>query len=171
MCGVLLGLCNSVTLFRPHIREKAGGLALPLCACISYCVSVPCTRKLSQDPQLKWVMSRVQLRPTQEIHPQCTGMCHIANPLPRKVAPVPRFLTCVHSGDSYFGLGWGWASLVYWHHLGGMCCEVMHVTRPVLMHVQRPGRRVAGCCLCRRVQLRNRCVVAVVWCCWPSLGG
>ena len=29
----------------------------------------------------------------------------------------------------------------------------MHVTRPVLLHVQRSGRWVAGCGLCRRVQL------------------
>ena len=30
----------------------------------------------------------------------------------------------------------------------------------ILMHVQRPGRRVAGCSSCRRVEL-----IAVVWCC------
>ena len=29
----------------------------------------------------------------------------------------------------------------------------MHVTGPGLMHMQRPGRRVAGCGSCRRIQL------------------
>ena len=38
----------------------------------------------------------------------------------------------------------------------------MHGVR--LLHVQRPGRRVAGCSSCRRVEL-----IAVVWCGWPAL--
>ena len=50
---------------------------------------------------------------------------------------------CALGGDSYFGLAWGWALLAYWRHLGGLCCAVTHVTRLVLMHVQRPEE--AGC--------------------------
>ena len=43
-------------------------------------------------------------------------------------------------GDSYFGLGWGRALLVYWRHLDGMCCGM---TCAGLMHVQRPGDRAS----------------------------
>ena len=60
---------------------------------------------------------------------------------------------CVLGGDSYLGLGWGRALLFYWHHLGGMCCFVMHVPGPGLMRVQGPGRRLADCGSCRRVEL------------------
>ena len=47
---------------------------------------------------------------------------------------------------------------VYWRHPGGMRCGVLHVTCPGLMHVQRPGRRVAGCGSHRR-SADGRCVV------------
>ena len=64
----------------------------------------------------------------------------------RGFAPAPRLPICVRwGGDSYFGLSWGRALLVYRRHLGGMCCGVMHVTCPGLMHVQRPGRRIVMC--------------------------
>ena len=46
----------------------------------------------------------------------------------------------------------GRALLVYWCHLGGVCRGVMHAWCPGLMHVQRPGRRVASCSSCRRVE-------------------
>ena len=46
------------------------------------------------------------------------------------------------------------------------CILVLWRDGPGVVHVQRPGRRVAGRGLRRRVRL-----VAVVWCCWPSFGG
>ena len=73
---------------------------------------------------------------------------------------------CALGGDLYLGLDWSWDSLVYWCHLGGICCGVMHEAGPGLMSVQRPGRQVASCGVCRRVKL-----IAVVWCCWPALVG
>ena len=45
---------------------------------------------------------------------------------------------CALVGDSCFGLGRGRAVRVYWCHLAGICCGVMHAWCPGLMHVQRP---------------------------------
>ena len=94
--------------------------------------------------------------------PWCLGVLVGAGGLPRRL----NFCSVCTRSDPYFDLGWGWVSLVYWHHLGSMCCGVIHVTGPRLMRVQRPGRLVAGCRSCRRVKL-----IAVVWCCWPALVG
>ena len=33
---------------------------------------------------------------------------------------------CAIGGGSHFGLGWGWALLVYWRRLCGMYCGVMY---------------------------------------------
>ena len=60
---------------------------------------------------------------------------------------------CALGGDSNYGLGLGRALHVYLRSLGRMLCGVINLTCPGLMHVQRPGRRVAGCGSCRRVSL------------------
>ena len=52
---------------------------------------------------------------------------------------------CALGGDSCFGLDRGRALLAYKCHLGGVCCRVMHAWCLGLVHVRRPGRRVAGC--------------------------
>ena len=67
-------------------------------------------------------------------------------------------------GVPYLGPGWVRAMLI--HCVGGKCCVVLCVMCPGRMQVQWPGRWVAGCGSCRRVQL-----VAVVCFCWPALGG
>ena len=83
----------------------------------------------------------------------------------RRNAAITVNSRCVLGGDSYSGLGWGRALLVYWRYLGGMCCVLMHVTGPGLMRMQRPGRRVPGCGSCRRVKLNAvvRGVVGLRW--------
>ena len=85
----------------------------------------------------------------------------------RGVAPVPRFLICVQSGavPTLALVGAGpclstVASFVAW-------ILVLWSDGPGVVHVvRRPGRRVAGRGLRRRVRL-----VAREWCCWPSFGG
>ena len=62
-------------------------------------------------------------------------------------------------GASYFGPGWVRAMP------GGICCVELCVMGTGRMQMLWPGRWVAGCGSCRRLQL-----VAVVWCCWPALG-
>ena len=58
-------------------------------------------------------------------------------------------------GGSSFPRGWGRVFLVYWCHLGGVCCGVMIAWCPGLVHVQLPG----VCSSCRRVVLFAACVV------------
>ena len=59
-----------------------------------------------------------------------------------------------------------WALLVYCRHLCGLLLVLWRDGPGVVHVVRRPGRRVAGRGLRRRVRL-----VAVEWCCWPSFGG
>ena len=57
----------------------------------------------------------------------------------------------------------GWLAMGV-HDLGVQALEIVMGTGR--MQVLWPGRLVAGCGSCRRVQL-----VAVVWCCWHALVG
>ena len=67
-------------------------------------------------------------------------------------------VVCISNALRLFHMGRGRALLVYWSHLVAVCCVVMHAWCPCLMHVQRPGRWVAGCSSCRRVALLLACV-------------
>ena len=85
----------------------------------------------------------------------------------RGVAPAPRFLICVPSGAvptlALAGAGPCLSTVATFV----ACIPVLWRDGPGVVHVvRRPGRRVAGRGLRRRVRL-----VAGEWCCWPSFGG
>ena len=83
---------------------------------------------------------------------------------PRWVS-TPSLDTCIGELTKIGAVHRGRALLVYWHHLDGTCCGLLHAWCPGLMKVQRPG---SGLPVVARVGVLSG---LLLWCCWPGLVG